>query len=218
MKRYVPWFVFHSLSFYLNVFTSVWLYYHSLYVSWSESLSLFLWRFVFGYNYWDWLYVYTYVSWSAFVSLSLSFSLSQRPGILLVICMYVNKCDQLTQRVIALKIYLFDFACIRTFLDSYFFLSLCLWMCVAVSSYITTQCRCKYASLVIRVPHSLCCCCWMYVSMFGPFVTDCTCIGTCIGTSPDPFLSLSLSLCLSQCAAVLPVICMYMFSQVVKAI
>ena len=30
--------------------------------------------------------------------------------------------------------------------------------------------------------------------MFGPFVTDCTCIGTCIGTSPDPRFSLSLSL------------------------
>ena len=55
-------------------------------------------------------------------SLSLFLCLSQHPGILSVICMYVNKCDQLTQRVIALKIYLFDFACIRTFLDSYFFL------------------------------------------------------------------------------------------------
>ena len=64
------------------------------------------------------------------IRLCLSVCLSQHPGILSVICMYVNKCDQRTQRVIALKIYLFDFACIRTFLDSYFFISLFVSECV----------------------------------------------------------------------------------------
>ena len=133
------------------------------------SLCVFLWRFLFGYNYWDWVYVHRYVFYPP-LSLSLSLCLSQHPGILSVICMYMNKCDLLTQRVIALKIHWFYCTCIRTFLDSYFFLSLCLWMCVAVSCYIITQCRCKYTSLVIRVPHSLFL--WMFVSMFGPFITD----------------------------------------------
>ena len=79
-------------------------------------------------------------------------------------------------------------------------------MCVPVSGYINTQCRCKLTSLVIRVPHSLYL--WMFVSMFGPFVTD----WTCIRTSPDQRFSLclSLSLCLFQCPGILPVICMCM--------
>ena len=156
-----------------------------MYVSWSEFISL-------SKGFYSALIIETdctciRTSLDPPLSLSLFHYLSQNPGILSVICMYMNKCDQVTQRVIALEIYLFDFACIRMFLDSYFFLSLCLWMFVTVSSYIITQCRCKYTSLGIRVPHSLFL--WMFVSMFGPFVTD----WTCICTSPDQRFSLSLS-------------------------
>ena len=43
---------------------------------------------------------------------------------------------------------LLHFAWIRTSLDSYFFLSLCLGMCVAVSGYVIPHCRSNFTSLV----------------------------------------------------------------------
>ena len=94
--------------------------------------------------------MYRYISQSAFLSLSFSLYLSQCPGILSVICMYLNKRDQLAaQRVVALKknhFFLFKFACIRTTLDWYFFLSLSRWMSVPVFGYILTHCMSIYVS------------------------------------------------------------------------
>ena len=57
-------------------------------------------------------YVNIYVYWSAFLSLSVCLSLRYIVG---------------------------NHTCIRTSLDSYFFLSLCLWICVAVSGYFITH-------------------------------------------------------------------------------
>ena len=62
--------------------------------------------------YCHWLYVNRYVYWSAFLSLSVCLSVRYIVG---------------------------NYTCIRTSLDSYFFLSLCLWICVAVSGYFITH-------------------------------------------------------------------------------
>ena len=67
--------------------------------------------------------------------------------------MHKNERVQLTQRVIALYIKERERerkrknACVRTSLEWYFFLPHCVWMCVVVSGYIITHCRCKCTSL-----------------------------------------------------------------------
>ena len=98
---------------------------------------------------------------------------------------------------------------IRTYLDSDFFVSLCLWMRVAVSDYIMTECRCKCKPLDSSF--------WLAFSLNVSIrVRPCWhwfCWRTCldllisIGTSLDPRWSLSLSLCLFQCPSILSVIC-----------
>ena len=175
MCVYVSWFVFppfsvcllmsvivsgyiitHCMSIYvsplclcvffsLNICISVGLYCHWLYLYICTSLgpavsltfSLWIPLYVFGYVCWTrcfshflsmntsicvrlcshWLYVYRYLSASKFLSVSMSWYIIGKP------------------------------ACIRTSLDWYFFVSLCLCMCEAVSDYIIAHCRCKCTSL-----------------------------------------------------------------------
>ena len=100
-------------------------------------------------------------------------------------------------------------ACIRTSLDSYFFVSLSLWMRVAVSDYIMTDCRCKCTHLDS--------CFWLFFSeCFYPCSSILTLIlvGESVNASLDLRLSLSLSLCLCQCPSILSVICMYVSKRV----
>ena len=85
--------------------------------------------FLLSYNDWDRLYVYTYVSWSALVSLCLFLCVSQHPGILSVICMYMNKCNQLNPR---LSLIYFIF-CVYTYVSWFVFLSLPLSLNVCTS-------------------------------------------------------------------------------------
>ena len=108
LRVYVRHITHVFLSLFLNVYASVRIYYHSvlvfIFVCWSVCLSLFfLWLFmsVFGYIVTDCM-LYRYISYSAFLSISLCLWLSQCPGILSVICMYVNNPVQLAQCVVVL--------------------------------------------------------------------------------------------------------------------
>ena len=112
--------------------------------------------------YCHWLYVYSYVSWSAFFSVFLC--LSQCPRILSLI----------------LRVYLCHL--IHVFLS--LFVSECVYQCPAILSFILGV----YVRLLIRVSHSLFL--WMFPSVLGYIVIDCT----CIGRSLDPCFSHSLSL------------------------
>ena len=141
MYRYVPYsFMFLSVSFCLNVFTNVWLYYHCIlyytilyymYVSWSEFLC-----FSEGFCYCsaittvtDCSCIGTSVDPCLSLSLSFSFCVCQCPGILSVICMYVNKCNQLNPR---LRFIYFIF-CVYTYVSWFVFLSLPLSLNVCTS-------------------------------------------------------------------------------------
>ena len=91
----------------LNVYSSVRIYYHSflvyMYVSWSVFLSLFsVIVYICVRLYCHWLYGYRYVSYSASLSICLSLCLSECPGILSIICMYVSKRVEVAQCVEAL--------------------------------------------------------------------------------------------------------------------
>ena len=139
-----------SFPLILSVFTNVRLYCDSLlvyiYVCWSEFLSLFFWRILllFGYKLCDWLYVYMYVS--------LSLSLWASGYIIGNLHVYEQARSVRSACNCAIYIFSLHFAWILSLslslsLDSYFFLSLCLWMCVAVSGYIIPHCMCKCTSL-----------------------------------------------------------------------
>ena len=78
-----------------------------------------------------------------------------------------------------------NFAC--TSLDSYFFLSHSVWMCLPVSGYTTTHCRCICTSL--DPSFYLCFSEDFYYCSAINCLTDCT----CICTSLDPPFSLTLS-------------------------
>ena len=107
------------------------------------SLS-FLFLSVFGYTVTD----STCIGTSLDLRLSLSLCFSQYSGVLSVISTYINKLVQLTQCVIAVyNLFLYILFCVYTYVTWVVFLSLslCLWMCVAVSGYIITHCRCKCA-------------------------------------------------------------------------
>ena len=98
--------------------------------------------------YCHWLYVYRYVSYSTFLSISLSLCLSQCQGILLIKCMYVSKCIQVAQCVIALwKMYVLLFI-LRVYVRLLIriSLSLWLWMSVPVSGSVITDYMCIYVS------------------------------------------------------------------------
>ena len=135
-----------------------------MYVSWSVWLSHFL-----SMNTSicvrlcsHWLYVYRYLSASKFLSVSMSWYIIGKP------------------------------ACIRTSLDWYFFVSLCLCMCEAVSDYIIAHCRCKsvYISWFVLLTLFFV---GRFLSVVGYIVSDCR----CIGTSLHPRFSLFLCVCLS---------------------
>ena len=133
-------------------------------VSWSLFLSFSLNTFLSVRLYYHWLYLQRYVSWSAFLCLFLSVSVSP---------------------------YIFaNCTCIRTSLDSYFFLSLCLWMCVAVSGCVITHRRFTCTSL----DPCLCLFVWIFLSLCGYVLTNCT----CKGTSLDPRFCLCFSLSVSE--------------------
>ena len=195
MYTYVSWFVFLSLCLSLNVRNGVRLYYDSLYVRIRLCIVVVcLFRTEYLYECWailslivrvyvcllmpvslwisvvvflnasisvrlccHWLYMYWYLSWSAFLSLFLC--LSQYPEILL--------------------------SCIRTSLDSYFFVSLSLWMRVAVSDYIMTDWRCKCTHLDS--------CFWLF---FSECFYPCSALLTLIKWSA--FVSFSMSMSVSE--------------------
>ena len=100
--------------------------------------------------------------------------------------------------------YIDNFACIGTSLDSYFFLILCL----LVSGYTITHCRCICKSL--DPSFSLCFSEGFYYCSAINCVTDCT----CIGTSVEPLWSLSLCLSVFQNPDILSIMYMNMNKRV----
>ena len=89
------------------------------------------------------------------------------------------------------------------FLSHLFFFE-CLYQCPNVLSFILGV----YVRILIRV--SLTLFLWLFMSVFGYIVTDCT----YIGISLIPRFCLSLCTCLSQCPGVLSVISMYVNKRV----
>ena len=124
----------------------------------------------------------------------------------------------------AIEFFLFNFACIRTSLHSYFFLSFSRWMSVPVFGYILIHCMsiyvfgsCLFLSFSLNICNndrlyyhllyvymsiawsvflSLCLSLSLAISIFGYIVTDCN----SIGTSLDRRVSLFFLLCLSVSA------------------
>ena len=126
MCIYVAWSCL-IFSFSLNICSSVPLYCHSLYVYISGSWSVFL-SLSFSLSisisvslYCHWFYVNKYVSWSAFLSLSVCFV-----SVSCILSVILRAYGRLLIRIS---------------------FSLCLWMCVAMSAYFITHCRCIYTSL-----------------------------------------------------------------------
>ena len=117
-----------------------------------------------------------YVSWSEFLSLFLwSF----------LLLFGYNYCDWLYVYSYVSFLFLF-FAFIRTSLDFSFFLFVCLWMSVPLSSYIKLWLIVSAYTSLLRVSYSLSL--WISVLVFGGYiVTHCT----CICSSLDPCFSLS---------------------------
>ena len=169
-----------------------------MYVSWSVFVSLFLSEYLSQCS----AMVYRYVFWSASLCVSLSLSLSQCPGLIAVICVYVNKRDQLAQRVIAvykIQFFVFSFACIRTSLDLCFFLPLSYWISVPVFGYILTHCMSIHVSgscLFLSFSLNICSTDRLYYYWLHVYMSF----------SWSVFLSFFLFQCLYQCSAILSLI------------
>ena len=87
-----------------------------------------------------------------------------------------------------------NYACIGTSLDSYFFLSHFVWMCLPVSGYTITYCGCIYVRLLIRV--SLSVFLWRILLLFSYNFCDWFYVYRYISLSPH-VLSLTFSLFVS---------------------
>ena len=129
-----------------------------MYISWSEFLSLFLWRFLllFGYNYCDWLYVYRCVCWSAVLYFCFCLPLSEYIIGSLHVCQQARSARLVCIIAIDNVFFIFLF-CVHTSLDFSFFLFICLWMSVPLSSCIKLWLMVSAYTSLLRVsnPFSL---------------------------------------------------------------
>ena len=197
------------------------------------SVSLFLWlfRFVFGYIVTECTYIGTSLISRYCLSFPLAFSVSGYIIDNLHVCEQARSGRSVCNSALEHLCIIINSACKRTSIDSYFYLSLWLWMSVPVSGYVITDCMCIYVSWSCLFLSSL----WRSVVVFGYIVIDCRCIfpsfDPCfsLSFSLNTFLSvelyyhwlyvqkyvswsvfLSLSLCLFQCLLILSVIvCIY---------
>ena len=129
MYTYVSWFLFLSFSFALNFCTSFRIYFDSLYVHirlWILFVSLSPWMSVIMIGY---IITHMAVAWSVFLSLCLSLSVAISVfGYIVTDCN--SKGTSLNRRItpsfflsLSVSVCLGNSACIRTSLDSYFFLT-----------------------------------------------------------------------------------------------
>ena len=212
---YVSWFV-SSFSLLVSeclyhCAATLWLITVSAYTSLlcvSYSLSVWISILVFGYILTHWTRICTSLDPCLFLS-SLWVPLSVFGNI-------VNDCpwiisasfDLYFDLSFCLSVSVFAYmtansACICTSLYSCFSLSLFFFECLYQSPNVLLFILGVYVRILIRVSLSLFL--WLFMSVFGYIVTDCT----YVGISLIPLFCLSQYLCISQCPGVLSVICMY---------
>ena len=140
-----------SLFLYLNVYFSVYIIIHCWYICTSLDpcycLSFSVIVYICVRLYCHWLYVYRYISYFAFLSVFPSVFLSVRVYYHnLHVCKKARSCRSVYSSALENLCIIINSACIRTSTDSYFYLSLWLWMSVPVSGYVITDCMCIYVS------------------------------------------------------------------------
>ena len=165
------------------------------------SVSLFMWLFifVFGYIVTDCTYIGTSLIPRFCISLfPLSFSVSGHIIDNLHVFEQARSGRSMCNSALENLCIIINCAWIRTSIDSYFFLSLWLWMSVPVSGYVMTRCMCICVSWSCLFFLSL----WTSVVVFGYIVSHCRCISrslhTCFYKSLDPYFSvfsLNASIC-----------------------
>ena len=165
------------------------------------TVSRFLWLFifVFGYIVTDCTYIGTSLIPRFCISLfPLSFSVSGHIIDNLHVFEQARSGRSMCNSALENLCIIINCAWIRTSIDSYFFLSLWLWMSVPVSGYVMTRCMCICVSWSCLFFLSL----WTSVVVFGYIVSHCRCISrslhTCFYKSLDPYFSvfsLNASIC-----------------------
>ena len=142
--------------------------------------------------------MYISVSWSVFLFLPLSLWIPLSVfGYIVTDCTWIGTCTDprfplFLSVCFSVRYIVCNSTCIRASLDSYFFLSHCLWMCVAVSGCFITHCK----FICMSLDPCLSLFVWIFLCLFSYVVTNCTCIGTSLG--PRSSLSFSLSVSVSE--------------------
>ena len=139
-------FMFECVFQCLNILSFIVGVYVRLLICVTVSLFLWLFIFVFGNIVTDCTYIGTSLIPRFCLSFPLSFSVSGYIIDNFHVCEQARSCRSVYSCALENLCIIINSACIRTSTDSYFYLSLWLWMFVPVSGYVITDCMCIYVS------------------------------------------------------------------------